>query len=328
MEQQNDTQQATDYTVNDLANDLLGENTEGINEPETTGDDVNQQVEPTKQGQGENNMSLDVLKELGIEFGDDVDISKLTKEEAITKAKEALAKKSEVDDPFVKEYLEAKKSGLTHDQYLEKKSAASKFVKLNANDGLAAIYKNMTNEDGSRKYSDDVIEQHLGKLTDIEKDQQWSKYKEEFTQQQNKVTDNKTNYASQFDKYNKESVPKLIENISTEIRDSIYGIPFSETDKEAYNKEFQSLLEINGAESEVKQVYPNKAFDLLNDPKTLYELYFIHSKIKNGGLDKLIKDMRDSAVEEALSKAGLSRQRNNQGSEGRNLPPPTPDELV
>lgn len=320
-----------EHTIEDQVKDLLGEDNNMV--PPVESDDTPEAEEQEEQiSDSDNPIPEDVnnaynaYKELGIEFPEDFKLQGITKEELQGKAKELMTPKQEEDeDPFLTEYKEAKKAGLSHEDFMKQKSERNELLSMDAHNGLKRVFQSMANENGERLYDDNTIEEHLEKLTAIEKDQQWNATKQQLQAQKQPVKQS-DGIQTKAHEYNESTLPKLAENISSEFENEIVGLPFGESEKKEFNNEFKELLQID-AKSEPKTVYKSKVLDVMNNAKELYELMYVRKMLKSGGLQKYISSEKEKAIAAALEKAGIEPQRKS-GTDGTPLPPQKPDDFI
>jgi len=273
--------------------------------------------------------TFDNYKDLGVEFPEDFKLEGLTKDQIKEKAQEIIkgtGKAPEEEDPFIANYKKAKEAGLTHEQYMERQTQRKQFLSMPADQGLKQVYQSIANENGERKYTDEQIDEHLQTMTAIEKDQQWNNIKAQ-AQQEPEQEKQDTQFVNKTDEYNKSTLPTMAEKFSSEYQEDLLGIPFGESDKKEFNEKYKDMLSID-AEGEIKQFYPSKLLDVMNDAKKVYELLYIHEKLQNGGLQKFINDAKETAIEEALKKAGIEPQRGKSGKASTPLPPQSSDDFL
>ncbi len=263
------------------------------------------------------------MEKLGYEIPEDIDFS--NEEEAINKIKEH-NKPEDTDDDFIKEYKEKKSSeGFDKEAFLKEKAESAAMKRLPADEGLRKYLSSMQ-EDGERVYTDDDIDEFLSGKSKIEKDSMWKTVKEQIKEPE--PESKAPSYEEHVKDYNSTVVEKLLTNATSDLTTAkdIYGIPYGEADKTKFNKEFTELMSID-AKGEPIQVYPKPVLKILNNPQELYKLLYVHSKLKSGDFDLVIKDRKNEVSEEALSKMGVSRK-NVSGEFKATAAPPTPDDFT
>ena len=137
----------------------------------------------------------------------------------------------------------------------------------------------------------------------------WKEIKKSITQEEPKEiteTDNLEKYSRE---YNSKQVPKLLTYATSELKEKndIYGIPYGESDRKEFDKQFSDLMSID-AKGEYMIVYPKPILKILNNPAELYKLMYLKTKLESGSFDIVPKSKQQNIEEEALSKMGVSRK--------------------
>jgi len=276
---------------------------------------------------------LGQLDTLGVNLPEDFEITEETTEDqlkdVINKQLESKFKPEDDNDPLLQEYKAAKEAGMTPEEFIERKKQALEFVNLNPDDGMKRYFQSIPDEKGERKYTDEQINEYLGKLTAIEKDQMWSGIREKIAGgQQQQTTQQKPDYKSYVDQVNQQIEQDYKDLFDKKAKqEELFGLPYGETEKADFNKKFLDLIKVD-PEREPVQIFPRKAIDILNDPEKLYNLLYLNDMIESGKFEKMMKDMKDNLSEEFLKKGGLAPRVPSGSSSKHIIKPPESTDFV
>lgn len=311
-----------DALMKEMEQDLLGDVYDVSNDQMIdTPDDVSKNtVEPTPPA------SKALFEKMGWEVPEDIDFT--NEDEAIQKVKEFNTKK-EPEDDFIREYKERKeKEQINPEDFIKEKMERLSIKNLPADEGLRKYLSQIKEDDGNPLYSEEDIDEFLNSKPKIEKDQMWREIKKNITQEQPKQESNNIDLQQYSREYNSKQVPKLLTYATSELKEKndIYGIPYGETERKEFDKQFSDLMSID-ATGESMVVYPKPILKILNNPSELYKLMYLKTKLESGSFDIIPKSKQTQVEEDALSKMGVSRKQVS-GEYRATSPPPTSDDFI
>lgn len=241
-------------------------------------------------------------------------------------------KQPDIDDPFIKAYLKAKeKETFDFDEFMQIQNNRYNIDKLDPNTGLKEYYQSIMDGE-KRKYTDETIEKYINNLSDIEKDKEWSSVKQNKLKEYDEFYDRKdqdykqqlTQYYTEAQKETDDFVNALI--LAKEKVTDIAGIPHTKEVSGKFQEKFKELMSID-KESEPITIVPRHVHKLLNDNDLLYNLLYIHERMKDGGLTEYIEKMRNEKVDNTLNKMGVNPSSKG-GSMTKGVTPPAPSDFI
>jgi len=155
------------------------------------------------------------------------------------------------DDPYMMRYnLEKQLSGDQFNpiQYFQREAQISQILSLEPKEYLENFFKNQVNEDKTRKYSDEEIGAHIGKMNKIEMENQVRQMKGQFVQ--SLEAQDKERYGELLGKLSESFKAEEEENAQTinkyisenKNNRKFLGIELSEADHTDYLKELPELI--------------------------------------------------------------------------------------
>ena len=194
-------------------------------------------------------------------FGENV-----TEEEALVNSIIEAVGKPQVDDPFVRGYLETpvEKRG----DYIRQYNEVEQVLSMSPKDGLTMLYQQMTNDKGERLYSDEDIAAEIGSKGKIQLDREWNEVRARIEEQRNAALQgpqiSEEEYAAQVEAVNAERMKGLDEIFKDEEKlETIGGIPYSPEIRTKFQDMYRQMNTIN------PKTGTPYLYQFLEDPKNL-----------------------------------------------------------
>ena len=230
-----------------------------------------------------------------LKTGKKEDGTPLTKKEEFALLRKTIADNTSFDDELVNEWIEAKNSGATQDQFLQTKSKQLEYSKLSVDDKVRMNYE-MYAKANKLDWTKDKIDAQMSKLSDVEKDMQaknFDNYMQGEQQRQAKLqidTFNskfETNY-NKAETDNNQLVINYLKNI--EGKNVVSGIEFSEAEMTQYKKDISTFMkrEVKTDEKTGMKYAISQAEELLSKilakPESTFDLLPYLYMVKNNTL--------------------------------------------
>ena len=205
------------------------------------------------------------------------------------------------NDPFISAYMEAEDKNAFIDSYKNLQS----IKKLAPDDGLRYIYKNEVDEKGERVFTDEDIEEEIGKMSTLQKKREWNEY-------QRRIDAHQKEEAGKISEQRKQEMLKNIDKIQeqrTSIANTllaeedkitdINGIPYTPEMREQFKKDF---IELNKINPETGIPFFN---EMLMDNNVLRDVIRAYSLFKDNRIKHHISATKEGNKKEVLEKTDL-----------------------
>jgi len=266
---------------------------------------VTQQTQK-KEGQYSYNPVWDHLKEKGIEIPEVVTKGKF--EEGTTEYDvlvQSIIDNTEFpgeNDPFITGYLQAEDK----DAYIGDYKTVQSIVGLSPDDGLRFVFKNELNAKGERVYTDDDIEEEMGKMTILQKKREWKAYQENIGKMQQDLTAQRETQRVENIKKNLGTIQeKRLQVVNTLLAEEdkikeINGLPYTEDMRNQFKQDF---IELNKIDPETGIPFFNK---MLMDNTVLTDVMRAYSLFKDNRIKHHISNAKEQAKKEVLERTDLN----------------------
>ena len=262
-------------------------------------------------------------KDLGIveDFGDDFKALKTPEERNAyikTKYSEKVQQKSyEDDDEFVKSYKERKKQAdFDENKFIVEK--ARHFIKFEGKDANTILKEGL--KESNDKYTDEEIDEYLGKLSTIQKDQMAKEYKQKYYESINTISQedyNKSiNDAIKSSDDNNILVDKLIgEYFEKQIKTGKYPLKIGESELESLKNDTMDFLKSKYVKDANGRVtFSTRLQNFLQDDAKMQIAAPILAMIDSGNFEKFITTMTTQVKDNEWNRIGSPGS--NVGSSG------------
>ena len=218
---------------------------------------------------------------------------------------DTLQKESINSDPFISQYMKAKESGISHNDFIKQKVQQQELLNLPDRDFMSRLYqaRNGKTEKNPNGWDENAISQHINKMSPIELSEATNQYKAELTKkfdsfEQAKKTPEQITEAQTLQRAEVEKVAnKIITTMSK--RSEIGGMPHTQADIDDFKPVFLDMVEKNPSTGRPR------VQELLSDDDVLYDMLYIYHKTKNGGLKKYLSQFKEAYKAEVLEKTGI-----------------------
>jgi len=233
------------------------------------------------------------------------------------------------DDPFIDEYLEAKKNGMGVDEFIQKRNILNTIKQMPDDQFLFNYYqnKNGKTEENPNGWNDEDINRYIEELkanpiklkneADRYRDEIYGEIKQESEQYKTKISEQiKDQSIKMNETVVKESVDKLFAEMA-ELKD-IGGIPHTPEDQTAFKQMFLDVVSIN------PETGYSRAKELFSDDKVLYQTLYLYSKIKDGenSLKGFLSKFKEEYKQQILDKTRLAPRKEGGRYDLSSIPEP------
>ena len=275
------------------------------------------------------------MKQVNPEFKLDEKVSEMPLKEQWDYVKSNLPKPDPaemVNDPFIKEYIQAKENGIDSKTFLQQQDAINRIQDMPSRDFLIEdlLKENGKTEENPNGWERKDVEEYVDQMSRIDIDLKAKERKEnifnEVKQANSEYLDKqKLLIKEESEKVNsttiKETVDKLFNDMAGQT--NIGGIPHTKEDQEAFKKMFTDTVSIN----------PETGFprtrELFNDDKVLYEVLYLYNKLHSkgeGSLRNFLSSFKEEYKQEILDKTRLSPR--TQGGQYQTVTVPNPGDFI
>ena len=223
---------------------------------------------------------------------------------------DASASAADIDDPFIKNYLDAKADpNFNQVEWLKNQRHNAEQLDLPSRELMEQTLRAEKGLDGNQRYTDEEIAKYLDGKSQIDIDKEADvvrgRIKTEFEQQQQTI---KTQREQEYQNALKEwetNRDKRLGDLTAEMStlNDIGGIPFSKADQEEYNVVFKELMEVNPKTGQPK------IHDILADDKNLYKAIYLLHKADKGQIRSFIGEVKNEVHKKVLSKTSIEPSR-------------------
>lgn len=283
---------------------------------EVTGEQTSQQqADTTGQAQADTTSSdvfgyfLSQVKEKQPDYKLPDEIAQGTPAQKLSFLAEVFSKLPERNDPFIKEYMEAKAAGKTSTDFIKERQQQVNILELPSKDFMIQhlTRKNGRTEENPNGWTPETIRDHVENMNPIDLDLKADELKQTTrtelqTQQQNTQTKAKQEYQSRIQKVNQETMKQADELFGImKAQTNIGGIPHTDSDQVEFKEVFKQATEINPETGE------SRLKDLFSDDQALYKALYLLHKANNGEIDKWMATFRQDYKEKLKDKLRVNQ---------------------
>ena len=282
-----------------------------------SGQTSQQQTETTQQTQTQTDTTssdvfgyfLNQVKEKQPDYQLPDEIAQGTPAQKLSFLAEVFSKLPEQNDPFIRDYMTAKKSGKTSTDFIKERQTEVNVLELPSKDYMIQHLtgKNGKTEENPNGWSPEMIRDHVEAMNPIDLDLKADELKgtqraEITTKQETTQTKAREEYMARVDRVNNETIEQagtLFGIMKAET--NIGGIPHTDSDQSDFKDVFLSATQINPETGE------SRLRDLFSDDKALYKALYLLHKSNNGDIDKWMSTFRQDYKEKLKDKLRVNQ---------------------